>query len=567
MVLTCWAAGRKAENRAAEERRKADYVFMEALRQNALEKPDAYFELLSRAHRLDPEDTETGLDLGYYYAMLAGDDSLMMQTGFDMMRRHFDTDPHDYYGSIFYGTICQRLGEPDEALRVWHILDSINPDRPDVAIRYGESLMESGDTANVRRAIDVFDRLERTEGKDLGLTSHKVRANYFLGDTLAIYRELEDLIKYSPRSAANRVYAGDVYRAMSMPDSAIASYNAACAIDSTNGLAYYSRANFYLERGDTIGYDREIYEALRQSGLDSDTKIELLKTYARDMIRDTVQRPRINELFGILIDQQPHDIDLRDLYSGYFIATQQYAEAAEQMSYTLDLNPADEDRWRTLIGMYMQAKMYDEAVKSGYNALHYYPESSTIYMLTGANESMIDRYDDALHNLQKAFDTGADRGDEYLSEVLCTMGDTYYKSGKKDEAFEYYERSLELDPQNYLSMNNCAYFLACEERDLDRAETLSAEAVRVDPENPTSLDTYAWVFFKKKEYAKALDYINRALDFDEDPGSEELDHAGDINFMNGNRDEAIDFWQQALELDPDNDLIRRKVRMRTILFE
>ena len=177
MVLTCWAAGRKTDNRIDEQRRKADYIFMEALRQNALEKPDAYFELLNRAHRLDPDDTETGLDLGYYYAMLAGDDSLMIDQGFAMMRRHFDTNPHDYYGAVFYGTICQRLGDPDEALRVWHILDSINPDRPDVAIRYGESLMESGDTANVLNAIKVFERLERTEGKDLGLTSHKVRAH------------------------------------------------------------------------------------------------------------------------------------------------------------------------------------------------------------------------------------------------------------------------------------------------------------------------------------------------------------------------------------------------------
>lgn len=568
MVLSCWAAGRKASDSTdGETARKADYIFMEAMRQNALEHPDAYFELMRRSHDLDSTDTEVGLDLGYYYIMLAGEDSTAFDHGMNMMRRHFDSNPDDYYGSIFYGTLVQRMGDPDEALRVWQTLDSLNPGKPDVAIRYGESLMESGDSLNLHRALDVFDRLERSEGMDAGLSSHKVRTYYAMGDTAAIFSELDRLLRYSPRSADNHIYAGDVYRAMSLPDSAIMFYNRACELDPSNGQAYYSRANFYLAQGDTIGYGREIYEALRQSGLDDDTKLELLKTYTRDMMRDSVQRPRIRELFEELITQRPHDNDVRDLYAGYFMATEQYADAAEQMSYTLDIDPSNEDRWRTLIGLHMQSGQYDRAVTAGKTATHYFPTNAMLYMLTGSSEAQARKYDDAIADLQRAYDLGAESGDEFRALVLCSIGDTYSMMQQTDSAMVYYERTLQLDPNNYLAMNNMAYFLACQERDLDRAEALVAEAVRAEPDNATSLDTYAWVFFKKKEYAKALEYINEALKFADKPQAEELDHAGDINFMNGNRDEALDFWRQALSLDPDNELLQRKVRHRTIFFK
>lgn len=567
LVLTCWAAGRRPDASVDEQRRKADYIFMEAIKQNALERPDAYFELMQRSYQIDSTDTEVGLDLGYYYMMLAGEDSTAFDTGMSMMRRHFDANPGDYYGSVFYGTLCQRMGDPDEALRVWHTLDSLYPTKPDVAIRYGESLMESADTASVRRSLAVFDRLERSEGMDVGLTSHKVRAYYALGDTAAIFAELDRLLRFSPRSSDNHIYAGDVNRAMSRPDSALYYYNRACELDSTNGQAYYSRATYYLAKGDTVGYGREIYNALKSQGLDDDTKLELLKTYTRDMLRDSVQRPRIRALFDILISQRPHDNDVRDMYAGYFMATGQYAEAAEQMSYTLDIDPSNEDRWRTLIGLYMQSRQYDRAVETGKNALHYFPDNSMLYMLTGSSASQARQFDEAVADLNRAYELADERGDEFRAMVLCSLGDTYSLMEQPDSAMVYYERTLELDPVNYLAMNNLAYFLACNDGDLDRAEALAADAVRVEPENSTALDTYAWVFFKKKDYAKALDYINEALKYSESPGAEEYDHAGDINFMNGNRDEALEFWRKALELDPDNELIQRKVRHRTIFFK
>ena len=41
------------------------------------------------------------------------------------------------------------------------------------------------------------------------------------------------------------------------------------------------------------------------------------------------------------------------------------------------------------------------------------------------------------------------------------------------------------------------------------------------------------------------------------------DHAGDIYFINREVQKAVEFWQRALKLDPDNELLPKKIKQRT----
>ena len=116
-------------------------------------------------------------------------------------------------------------------------------------------------------------------------------------------------------------------------------------------------------------------------------------------------------------------------------------------------------------------------------------------------------------------------------------------------------------------MNNCAYYLACEGKDLDKALSMIETAIAAEPENDTALDTYAWVLFKRKDYAKAREIIDRTLSLMNEPGEEVLEHAGDIYFMDGEPDKALEFWKRALKLNPDNALLAKKVRHKTYFFK
>ena len=77
---------------------------------------------------------------------------------------------------------------------MWHTLDSLYPEKPDVALKYAQALKQSGDSLNMRRSIEVLNRIERAEGIDLGLTSQKVSALLGLADTAGVFNEVERLL-------------------------------------------------------------------------------------------------------------------------------------------------------------------------------------------------------------------------------------------------------------------------------------------------------------------------------------------------------------------------------------
>ena len=120
-------------------------------------------------------------------------------------------------------------------------------------------------------------------------------------------------------------------------------------------------------------------------------------------------------------------------------------------------------------------------------------------------------------------------------------------------------------------MNNCAYFLACNDRELDHALDLITKAVAGRPDDTTTLDTYAWVLFKRRDYEKAKEIIDRTLEISNDDGdeisAEILEHAGDIYFMLREPEQALEFWKKALATDPDSEILKRKVTHKTYFYE
>ncbi len=178
--------------------------------------------------------------------------------------------------------------------------------------------------------------------------------------------------------------------------------------------------------------------------------------------------------------------------------------------------------------------------------------------------------DEAIDLLRKAAGNPA-FDSETRSDLVTSMGDALYRNGQTDSAFVYYDEAIRLNPANFLAMNNCAYFLACTDRDLDRALELIEKASAGRPDDPTTLDTYAWVLFKRRDYEKARELIDRTLALTEEAGEELspelLEHAGDIYFMLREPDTALAFWKRALELDPSSDLLKRKVTHKTYFYE
>ena len=123
------------------------------------------------------------------------------------------------------------------------------------------------------------------------------------------------------------------------------------------------------------------------------------------------------------------------------------------------------------------------------------------------------------------------------------------------------------NPSNITALNNYAYYLSLERRDLDKAEEMSYKTVKAEPNNATFLDTYAWILFEKGKYEEARIYIDNAIKSEEEKSSEVLEHCGDIYFMTGDAESALKYWQQSLELGNDSEILKKKIEQKKYIAE
>ena len=143
------------------------------------------------------------------------------------------------------------------------------------------------------------------------------------------------------------------------------------------------------------------------------------------------------------------------------------------------------------------------------------------------------------------------------------MGDIYYREGEADNSFEYYNLAIKSNPVNIEALNNYAYHLSEYGGDLDKAEQMSAKTISAKPNDPTYLDTYGWIFFKKGNYLFAELYIKKSLENGGDKNSEVLEHYGDVLYKQGDIEEALKYWERALAIDKNNVKLKNKIENKT----
>ena len=613
MIAAGFSAPAKSPAGDAADRLKASYLFVEAVDAMNDSRIDDAMLLLDRAASLDPGDIDIAAARGELVFGTGMGDSTDFARAYDAIRDRYLANPADVDNGLRWANLALKLSRLDDVRRAYEALNAAHPARTDFALNLAWiQAMDvlKGDTASFDRAMAIYDRLEQGMGVDPVIINQRVRALALASDTAGMVHELTRLYRSAPTDPDINMLVGRTFSAINMPDSAILYYDRACALDSTNGEAYLVRAEYYMSQGDSARYDTEVFRALESPNLEFEPKFDILTNYVRALYEDTTRVGRIGRLFEVMQTIHPGEADLHNLYGSYLATIDSLGPASEQFGYAADLAPDDPYNWQFLIQTAVGAGDTIRAVEAGLKAIPRFPDNlyfpfvtAGLVMETEGPQQALDILDD--------FDVSEFTNTEALSSYHQTRGDMLYKLNLTDSAFAEYEVALEYDPMNAGAQNNAAYFMACENVNLDRAREMIESAVATDPTNPTYLDTYAWVLFKQKDYPSARLQIDLALGaytdstdvtppdpkavdelpvaelepgatgpaevveevtaieevLFEEPSAEVYEHAGDIYFMTGEPEQAVVFWEKALELDPGNARILKKVKNKAYFFE
>jgi tetratricopeptide (TPR) repeat protein len=125
-----------------------------------------------------------------------------------------------------------------------------------------------------------------------------------------------------------------------------------------------------------------------------------------------------------------------------------------------------------------------------------------IYLAQGKKQEAIQKFESSL------------QANKRNAAAYLSLGLLYEKDGEFDKAMEVYERALKADPNFWFAANNLAFLLSefsAEKTDLDRALGLSQKALKQRPGDPAILDTIGWVHYRLGDFNKAQDFIEQAL--------------------------------------------------------
>ena len=150
------------------------------------------------------------------------------------------------------------------------------------------------------------------------------------------------------------------------------------------------------------------------------------------------------------------------------------------------------------------------------------------------------------------------------SLLWCSIGDMYHEEDDNIRAFKAYDKALEYNPENAAALNNYAYFLALENRELERALAMSQLAITIEEGNYNYLDTYAWILHLLGRNVEAKKYMVQALALNRQQSASLLVHYADILWDLGEKFMAETYWKKAIEKGYDAEELGEHIMPRLL---
>lgn len=443
---------------------------------------------------------------------------------------------------------------------------------------------------SVDQCLEMLSRLEDIEGINEQLTRYKFA---ILSDKKRIdegFDEYRKLIARYPYDVRYRVQLGNLQMQYGQIPQAKETYEAAAAVEPDNAYVWVAQANYYSMTGDQDAADKLVASALTNTNLDVDTKATVMEEYLKGSFRklstyrDQIAKGNVtseldtmalynnvDSLFTAVAVMHPTADKIYELQAEWRNAMGQDSLASESMRFAVDLKPTSMDYWERLLYYSTTWMSKPQIIALTQEALQEHPSNQTAYLVAAWAYVQENQNEKAIEQYRQAIDNMSPPDANQVSTLWGNIGDLYYQDNRMDEAFECYDKAAKYNPSNYNVLNNYAYYLSQQKTDLTKAEDMALKVIQKYPDNPTYLDTYAWILYLKESYVLATFYQQHAIDClsrDDKGNSTLFDHYGDMLLKSNDLKGAIEQWKKALECEDveDAEKIQKKIDSAEVLL-
>lgn len=437
-----------------------------------------------------------------------------------------------------------------------------NRDRDDVL---GVLIQLYRQLRNYDKMLDALNRLEQIDGESDQLSMMRMNTYELKGDEKGAYTTLKGLADSHPNDLNFRLMLGNWLMQHKRQTEAYAIYQDVLKVEPDNAMAQSSMYDYYNAVGKDSLAKGMMDRLLLGKETPSDTRMQFLRIAIQNNERQGGDSVQMIKLIDDVQRVVPRDTMLAQLKVAYYSLKKLPKDTIDKaLRQLLDLQPDNagarlqliQDRWGT--------QNWEEISKLSEPGMLYNPKEMAFYFFTGLSRYYLKDDDGALDALQRGTAEINDQSNpDIVSDLYSMIGEIYHNKGMNKEAYAAFDSCLQAKPDNYSTLNNYAYFLSLDGKELDKAEQMSAKAVAAEPKNSTYLDTYAWVLYKIGKYADAKIYIDQTLKFSTDSTTDSTlyEHAADIYAQLGDYAAAAAFCQQAMNHGGDKKALEKKARL------
>lgn len=112
---------------------------------------------------------------------------------------------------------------------------------------------------------------------------------------------------------------------------------------------------------------------------------------------------------------------------------------------------------------------------------------------------------------------------------------------------------IRYQPNNAMALNALGYTLADRTDRYEEAYQLISQALNIEPNDPSIIDSMGWVHYRLGNYEEAVLRLREAMKAF--PDHEIAAHLGEVLWVMGETEEARAIWSRGLELKPDSGII------------
>jgi tetratricopeptide (TPR) repeat protein len=542
------------------------------------------------------------------------DDSLSLHPANDLLLQTAGQHKADALAHFVEGLSLEENGEMEKALDAYRKVLNVDPGQSDLASRVAALLARDQDFP---QAIDVLkDAIKANpNAPEPFLQLAFIYANYL--------KRTDQAIDYANRAIALDPRNIDAYErlfeitlAAGDEKKALQSLERAAKIRSDDPSFWTRLGKLYAAiifkpnvkpKPEEIARVNQIFKKAADHADDDPTVLRDIADYyaASQQVREAIP------LYLRLLELQPEDTGAREKLATGFVVTNQRDKAIEMLEEIIKQHPEKYQPYDLLAGLlddagraaqrgnqiaeakslftkaaanYEQSMLInssrvitylhlaevllgplvkdnDRAIKILSEARQRFPAVPEIlYYLAIAQreakkpEQAVATFEEALHEAELEDSEMAN------AKFYFEYGATAEAAGLYDKATDLLKKSIALDPGNAAdAYNYLAFMWADHNTHLDEAADMIKRALQQDPNNGAYIDTLGWIEFRQGKFEAAWNDLLRAAKQIARDDPVVFEHLGDTYARLNKIPQAIEAWQKALTLDPQNKRLADKI--------